>query len=129
MHPKSTATQALVLDRLPSGELAWLRPKLQPIAGADDPQPHDVLTQKRRDWLAPRARHGSAVRLWLVLDQLTATVGHNPPVCTPHPDALVWKIAGEGRFIVQQAGSPEFARVSPSTGHSAKVREQKSKCS
>jgi hypothetical protein len=39
MHPKSTATQALVLDRLPSGELARLRRKPQLVAGADDPDP------------------------------------------------------------------------------------------
>ena len=52
MHPKSTATQALVLDRLPSGELAWLHREPQPVASADDPDPHYVLTQKRRDWLA-----------------------------------------------------------------------------
>src|SRR5215467_10046085 len=114
MHPKSTATQALVLDRRPSGELAWLPREPQPVASADDRDPRYVLTQKGRDWLAPRARHGSAVRLWLVLDQLTATVRHNPPVCAPSPDALVWKIAGERRFIVQQAGSPEFVTVSTS---------------
>ena len=46
-----------------------------------------------------------------MLDQLTATVRHNPPVGTLHADAVVWKIAGEGRFTVQQAGSPEFVTV------------------
>ena len=52
MHPKSTATQALVLDRLPSREVAWLRRESQPVAGADDPDPRSVPTQKGRDWLA-----------------------------------------------------------------------------
>ncbi len=52
MHPKSTATQALVLDRLPSGEVAWLHREPQPVARADDPDPRYVLTQKGRDWLA-----------------------------------------------------------------------------
>ena len=50
--------------------------------------------------------------LWLVLDQLTATVRHNPPVGAPRADALVWKIAGERRFIVQQAASPKFVTMS-----------------
>ena len=52
MHPKSTATQALVLSRLPNGEMAWLRSESRPVAGADDPDPRYVLTQKGRDYLA-----------------------------------------------------------------------------
>ena len=112
MHPKSSATQALVLDRLPSGELAWLRLSTQPIARADDPHPRHVLIQKGRDPAGPRPHHGSAVRSWLVLDQLTATVRHDTPVCAPRSDTLLWKTRGEGRFIVQQAGSPEFATMS-----------------
>ena len=47
-HPSSK----LVLDRLPSGELAWLRREPHPVAGADDPDPHYVLTQQGRDYLA-----------------------------------------------------------------------------
>ena len=114
MHPTSTASQALVLNRLPSGELVWLRREPQPVAGVDDPHPRYVLTPRGPRLAGPRARRGSAVCVWLVLGQLTATVRHNPPVCTPQADPLVWKIAGEGRFIVQQAGSPEFGTVSTS---------------
>lgn len=47
-HPGS----GLVLDRLPNGELAWLRSEPQPVAGADDPDPRYVLTEQARDYLA-----------------------------------------------------------------------------
>lgn len=54
MHTKSnpigTAGQPpldLVLDRLPNGELAWLRPDVAP----EDDDPRYVLTQRGRDEL------------------------------------------------------------------------------
>jgi hypothetical protein len=32
--------------------MAWLRSESRPVAGADDPDPRYVLTQKGRDYLA-----------------------------------------------------------------------------
>jgi len=55
MHPKSTVKQSpssLQLERLPSGELAWLRPELQDRRRRYVLPARYMLTQRGRDYLA-----------------------------------------------------------------------------
>lgn len=52
MHPKSTATQAPVLDRLPSSQPVWRRREPQPVSAAYDLDACYVLTQQGREGLA-----------------------------------------------------------------------------
>ena len=71
MHSKSTASQIagqpshdLVLERLPSGELAWLRPNPD-----DDPDPRYVVTDAGRRALAMDALFG---RPWPTVAEASA---------------------------------------------------------
>ncbi|HTD77355.1 MAG TPA: hypothetical protein VK898_06955, partial [Chloroflexota bacterium] len=46
------------------------------------------------------------------VDSLAALVRQCRPVYTSLTGVSVWNVAGEDRFIVQDAGSPTFATVS-----------------